>query len=415
MNKEFLEQFDWSKYDKDYKGGNHLIPNENIKGQDKKTKCFSREHYAQELFDILNSSDSKIIKKDLVKGDCVSIVNIHNIRDDKATIELLGGLTVDIDLSREKKFIQLFGYNTIDEFIVMIQQKEYLEKFIEQGLLAFVIESSPTLKISLWQGHLKKVREEFMKEIETPSKAYVAKILEANKGGYFVEVQGMEAFMPGSLAAPNKIVDFYSLVGKEVIVMIEDFLAEISSFIVSHKKYIEYILPTKLSELSLEKEYEGSVTGCSKYGIFIEFADIFTGLLHNSKMKNETLNKFKNFEYKPGDKMKFFISEISKDNRIILTEESPIEKKEKISKFVEENKDKVIEGEVAAVMDFGIIVNVGGGLAGLIPNKEFKIRKISTRNFIIGDKLKIRILDVKDDKLVFRLESERRKEEEGVV
>lgn len=402
MNKKFINEFDWSKYDGNYKGGTKLIPNEKIKGQNNKIKCFSREPYAQELFNYLTSKESKIVNKDLVKGDCVSVTNIYNIYEDYIVIELLGGLSVDIDLKREKRFIQLFGYENIDEFINALHNKEYREKFIEQGLVTYVIESSPNLKISLWQGHLKKIREEFIQEIESPTKAYVCKVYEANKGGFFVEVQGVDAFMPGSLAAPNKIIDFQSYVGKEIIVMIEDYLADMNSFIVSHKKYIEHILPQKIKELDLNKKYEGLITGTSKYGIFVEFDEIFTGLLHISKMRDETLDKFNNRIYKSGNNIEFYINEITKDNRIILTEENPEDKKSKFNKFVEENKDKPLEGEIAAIMNFGIIVNIND-MSGLIPNKEFRRRKISIKNYVVGDKLKILLSNFKDEKLVFDL------------
>lgn len=399
------KEFDWSKYDENYQGGNRLSQNLKIKGQDNKQKCYSREPYAQEMFDLLTSSDSTVIRKDLVKGDCVTITDIYNIRDCKMTVELSGGLSVEIDLGREKRFVQLFGYDTVDSFVRALQSSGTLKGFVDEGLSAYVIESSPAIKISLWQGHLMKIRDEFMKEITSPSKAYVAKVLEANKGGYFVEVQGLDAFMPGSLAAPNKIIDFQSLVGKEVIVMIEDFLTEMNSFIVSHKKYIEHVLPKKIQELDLKQEFSGTVTGASKYGVFVEFDDIFTGLLHRSKMKSETLRIFNARGYKPGDDIKFFINEITKDNRIILTEESPIEKEEKINQFVEEYSDKIFEGEVAAVMNFGIIVNVGE-LSGLIPNKEFRRRKASIKNFIVGDKMSLTFAELKDEKLVFNLYAE---------
>jgi len=403
MNKEFLSEFDWSKYDNDYKGGNRLISNKKIKGQDNKQICYSREPYAQELFDLLTSEDSKIINKDLVKGDSVLITDIYKIQNDRITVELLGGLTVNVDIKREKKFVQIFGFNTVDEFILTLQNEEYLKKFIDQGLSVVVIESSPTLKISLWQGYLKKIKEEFMNEIKNPSKAYIAKVIEANKGGYFVEVQGVEAFMPGSLAAPNKIIDFQSLVGKEITVMIEDFLVEMNSFIVSNKKYIKYILPKKLLELDLNTKYSGIVTGTSKYGIFVEFEKIFTGLLHNSKMKEETLTKFRAREYHSNDIIEFYINEITKDNRIILTEENPEEKRLKFENFIKENKDKVLEGTIAAIMNFGIIVNTLG-LSGLIPLINFKKNRISMKNFVVGDKLKIKILELKDeDKLIFNL------------
>jgi len=407
MNRNFIEEFDWSKYDDSYKGGNRLIQNKKVKGQTNKDIVYSREHYAQEMFDALR--DSKVISKDLVKGDCVTIVDIYNVRDDSMVIELMGGLTVDIDLGREKRFIQLFGYETVDEFVSLLQKDSYRQQFVDQGLIAYVIESTPTLKISLWQGHLKKIREEFMEEISSPSKAYVCKVFEANKGGFFVEVQGLEAFMPGSLAAPNKILDFQSYVGKEVIVMIEDYLSDMNSFIVSHKKYIEHVLPKKIKELDLLHKYKGHVTGTSKYGIFIEFEEIFTGLLHVSKMKEDTLNHFRNRMYKPADKVEFYINEITKDNRIILTEEDPEDKKRKFDLFVEENKDKVIEGEVAAIMNFGIIVNTGE-MSGLVPNKEFRKRKIAVKNFVVGDKLKIVLSDFKDEKLVFNLYVEEKEE-----
>lgn len=399
--KNYANDFDWSKYE-NYKGGSNLTSNPQVKGQDPKNVCYSREPYAQQMFDLLTSKDSKIVKKDLVKGDCVPITDMYNIRDDKMIIELLGGLTVEIDLSREKRFLQMFGYESVDDFSRAILNKDYISKFLEHGLVAYIIESSPSLKVSLWQGYLIKIKDEFMKEIHEPSKAYVAKILEANKGGYFVEVQGVEAFMPGSLAAPNKIVDFRSLVGKEVIVMIEDFLNDMNSFIVSHKKYIEYILPKKIAELDLNEKYVGTITGTSKYGIFIEFNEIFTGLLHNSKMKGDTLVEFRKRNFKAGDEIEFFINEITKDNRIILTEESPIEKEEKLNTFIKDNENKIIEGEVAAIMNFGVIVNVDD-LSGLIPSKEFRKNKVLMKNFVIGDKINVKISEFKDKKIVFDL------------
>jgi DNA-directed RNA polymerase subunit E'/Rpb7 len=401
---ENLEDFNWELYEKGYLGGRRLIPNEQIRGLDLKTRVFSHEPYAQELFNLYNQSDQKTVKKDLVKGDCVTIVDIPKIDKNLMTIELLGGLAVEIDLNREKRFIQIYGYDSPATFCEVLSNPEIRKQFIAQGLYAYVIESSPSLKISLWQGHIKKTKEEFMKEVQSPSKAYVAKVLNCNRGGYFVEVSGVEAFMPGSLAAPNKIMDFQTLVGKEVIVMVEDFLQEMNSFIVSHKKYIEHVLPKKIAELDLNVEYHGSITGSSKYGIFVEFGDIFTGLLHNSKMKESTLLKFRAREYKPGDPIQFYISEVAKDNRIILTEESPAEKKKKIEDFIEANKDKAVVAEVAAVMNFGVIVNIGD-ITGVVPSKEFRSRKISTRNLVYKDQITVKFQSIKDDKLTFGLDS----------
>jgi len=402
---EQANEFNWEMYEDGYVGNNKLVPNKNIKGSDNKNKCFSREPYAQKLWDVYNGQNSQIVKKDLNKGDCVLITDIYNIKDDVIDIEIAGGLTVTIELKREKRFMQMFGFNSPEEFTTHLNSTEYKTKLLKENLTAYVIESMP-LKISLWQGYLVGIRQEFMEEIKNPSKAYTCQIKEANKGGFFVEVQGIDAFMPGSLAAANKINDFQSYVGKEVIVMIEDYLKDMNSFIVSHKKYIAHILPQKLREIDLMEKYEGTVTGASKYGIFIEFniddEFVFTGLLHVSKMSEETKVLFKAWHFKPGDPIEFYVGEVTKDNRVILTEEDPQEKLKKMQEFIFNSKDKVLESEIAAIMKFGVIVNVDD-VTGLVPIKEFKKHRIFVNNFVVKDKLNVIFDEYKDDKIVFHL------------
>ena len=403
MNAENCNDFNWQMYEDGYNGNTRLTPNKSINGNSEKNKCFSREPYAQKLFDIYTNQDTDLIKKDLKQGDCVKITDIFNIRDTFVDLQLAGGLTVTVDLQREKKFIQVFGHESAKLFTDALRSKEYLDKFIKKGLNAYIVESAPSVKISLWQGHLKLVREEFMRQIGNPTEAYTAKVMEANKGGFFVEVQGIEAFMPGSLAAANKIIDFQSYVGKEVVVMIEDYIKEMNSFIVSHKKYLAHILPHKIAELSLTDKYSGKVTGCSRYGIFVEFNELFTGLLHISKMDEPTKETFNKREIKAGDAIEFYISEVTKDQRIILTKENPEDKLNKIQNFIINSKDKVVESSVAAIMNFGIIVTEKDGLSGLIPMSELKRNKIVANNFIVGDKINVIFDKLDNDKLVFRL------------
>jgi DNA-directed RNA polymerase subunit E'/Rpb7 len=400
MDQQTFGDFNWEQYEDGYNGSTKLTPNRTINGSNDKNKCFSREPYAQQHFDIYTNQNADLIRKDLKPGDIVKVQDVFNIKESFIDVELAGGLTITVDLLREKKFIQVFGYNSISDFTEALRNPSFLKQFI-QNLNVYIIEATPSTKISLWQGHLKSVRDEFMQQISNPSKAYNAKIIEANRGGFFVEVQGIEAFMPGSLAAPNKIADFQSYVGKGVIVMVEDYLKDMNSFIVSHKKYLAHILPIETQKLNLNEKYTGTVTGCSKYGIFIEFK-IFTGLLHTSKMDAETKVQFNARNVKPGDSIDFYIAEITKDNRIILTKESPEEKLNKIQNFILNSKDKVLEASVAAVMNFGVIVNVGE-LNGLIPIKEFKKNKIMSNNFISGDKINVLFDTYDNDKLVFKL------------
>ena len=113
-----LEDFNWELYESNYKGGNRLIPNTKIKGLDLKTRVFSHEPYAQEQFDLYNQSVTKSVRKDLTKGDCVSVVEISSIDKDRMVIELIGGLTVDIDLNRIQESLHNF-LNRIDNFLLL--------------------------------------------------------------------------------------------------------------------------------------------------------------------------------------------------------------------------------------------------------------------------------------------------------
>ena len=399
--KDVKLSFNWDKYEN--WNGKSLKPNPKIKNLSNNTIVYSREPYAQELFDIFNNSKLTFIKKDLNKGDLLPITNITNINDDgNIVIEIVGGLTFNVDLNQEKKFLNLFNYSMEDFIKSLKNNPENIKEFLDQGIYIYITQVTPSLKFSLWQGHVKKTESTFIEEIKNPTQAYTAKIIEVNKGGFFVEIQGIRAFMPGSLAAPNKIIDFQSYLGKEVVVMIEDYLDDIQSFIVSHKKYIEYVLPSAIKELNLTKKYEGEVTGASKFGIFIEFEKIFTGLLHKTKMSEQTKELFYDRKIKPGDKLEFWIDEITKDNRIILTEEDPIKKVEELNNFLLEFKDKPIPGKVLNILNYGILIGYND-IVGILLNKDIKQKNI-IKNIDKGDTINVKVKEIKENnKILFEL------------
>ena len=54
------------------------------------------------------------------------------------------------------------------------------------------------------------------------------------------------------------------MIGKEIPVMVEDFLRESSTFVFSYKKYVNKVLPQKIEDLDRDKKYSGTVTGTAK-------------------------------------------------------------------------------------------------------------------------------------------------------
>jgi ribosomal protein S1 len=119
-------------------------------------------------------------------------------------------------------------------------------------------------------------------------------------------------------------------------------------------------------------------------------------------MNEDTKLLFKGRQFMPGDPIEFYVGEITKDNRVILTEEDPQIKLKKMQEFIFSSTDKVLESEIAAVMKFGIIVTCGE-VTGLIPLKEFKRHRIFINNFVVKDKINVMFDEYRDDKLVFKL------------
>ena len=47
--------------------------------------------------------------------------------------------------------------------------------------------------------------------------------------------------------------------------MVEDYLSDIRTFIMSHKKYLKHALPIQIKEYDWSTQHTGKVTGTNKY------------------------------------------------------------------------------------------------------------------------------------------------------
>jgi ribosomal protein S1 len=176
--------------------------------------------------------------------------------------------------------------------------------------------------------------------------------------------------------------------------MIEDYIGDTNELVVSNKKYLQFELPKRINDLMNGDRKRGLVTGIAKFGIFLEFDDVFTGLLHVSEMGEEILDDFYNGVYHPGSEIEFYIKDINKNNRIILTD-----KMENIVYFNFEDLQNKYEGEtvqgvVTAIRpDLGIFVKLDiperDDISGLI----FRTY-IYGYNYVIGDTINVKISQV---------------------
>lgn len=328
---EFIAgDFDWTPYEDGW-NGRSLKVNKKIKNKDKKIKVYCHESYAQSLLNkYINQAEP--VSKELKKNTLVKIDSLHKIDDNRVTASVNGGSNnIIIDLNKETRFFNTVSIGdqmlTKETFLQLLDDPEIHKKFIEMGLVAKI--GTDIEKGSIWDGYVESLIGEMQEQITKNSKAYMAKIVSSNNGGFVVEVANMvKAFMPGSMAAANKLNDYESLVGTEMEVMVESYDPKFG-FIVSRKKYLRTIVPIYLKNLeaSLKENkdtvLEVTVTGTTPFGIFCEINEVLTGMIHKTLMSDELRERLRQEQVKPEEKLNVYVHRIERggnNTRIILSD-----------------------------------------------------------------------------------------------
>ena len=233
-------------------------------------------------------------------------------------------------------------------------------------------------------------RNEILNAIGDRSVAFTGKITELIHGGYWVEVGGIQCFMPGSLAGLNKLHNFESLIKKELIVMPISFSTEKNTIIVSHRAYLSTLIASTLEDLreNIKEPITGFVTGATKFGIFAEFNKCLTGLIPDITLDETTKELFDKGGIKPGHSISFWVQDIVSDKKIILTQQGPRE--DLWDSAAERYKPMMnVLGTVTKITKYGAFVELEKGISGLIHKTKLKDAILDR-----GDKVSIKILSV---------------------
>ena len=334
--------FDWSAYEDGWNGMS-LRVNKKVKNKDKHIKVYCHEPYAQELLNQYTNQAAPV-SKELKKNTLVKIDGFRKIDENHVSASINGGSNnISIDLNKEGKFFNniTFGDTTLtkETFLQLLDDPDVHKKFIEMGLVAKI--GTDVEKGSIWDGYVESLVAEMREQITKKNKAYVAKLISSNNGGFVVEIAGMvKAFMPGSMAAANKINNYESLVGTEMEVMVESYDPKFG-FIVSRKKYLRTIVPIYLKNLEAQlKEnkdtmLEVTVTGTTPFGIFCEINEVLTGMIHKTLMSDELRERLRQNQVAAEEKLTVYVHKIERDgksSRIILSDVASAEREAVIAK-----------------------------------------------------------------------------------
>jgi small subunit ribosomal protein S1 len=226
------------------------------------------------------------------------------------------------------------------------------------------------------------------------------------KGGMIVDVFGIEAFLPGSQIDVKPIRDYDQYVGKTMEFKVVKINHEFKNVVVSHKALIEADIEEQKKEIigQLEKGQvlEGVVKNITSYGVFIDLGGV-DGLVHITDLSWSRINH-PNEVVELDQKLNVVILDFDDNKSRIQLGLKQLEKHpwEALSDTVAIG-DKV-KGKVVVIADYGAFIEVEEGVEGLIHVSEmsWSTHLRSAQDFVkVGDEVEavVLTLDREDRKM----------------
>tara|TARA_B100000035_G_scaffold315319_1_gene335218 strand:+ start:1484 stop:3208 length:1725 start_codon:yes stop_codon:yes gene_type:complete len=222
--------------------------------------------------------------------------------------------------------------------------------------------------------------------------------------GIFLDINGVDALLHvsdlshGRVQKPSDLVS----IGQNLKVKISKIDKKTNRVSASIKALTESPYENLEKKYKVGEVYEGVVTKLMDYGCFVKIEEGVEGLIHNSELDWTNKNIKPSKVLSTSQKIKFKIVNIDKDSKRIslsykATLENPWDKVRELLNKETEIKinnitDKAIFGEIPEIK-----------VSGMLHYKELsyqeKIEDLT--KFKKGDKLKVKIIEINDDKLRF--------------
>lgn len=346
-------------------------------------RVYSRESYAQEMYDMLVDFDSK-------RGKIVNDLNLGEIHE--GTIYAVSADFISVDIGyREHVYVK---YDKEPSDVQSLKPGD------ETSVLITQLPNNAHVLGSISGGVRHRVFMDLRDAVEDGRTAWVGKVTHMiENGGYMVNIQGIDCFMPGSLAGINKLHDFSSIIGTEMYVVPVSFSPERGTLVVSHRKYLQALIPGEIEKLK-ENQGEsltGNVTGSAKYGVFVEFNGCLTGMIHNNDLDEETLVKFKARQILPGEEITFIVKDVISDTKITLTQKANAVMNPWHDIITRYQMPCVVEATVKTKKDYGLFITIEEGVTGLLHISE--VGEDIMDVFKNGDKITVQITRIDVDSM----------------
>jgi len=223
------------------------------------------------------------------------------------------------------------------------------------------------------------------------------------KGGMTVDIQGVKAFLPGSLAESTPTKDLDHLEGKYEEFKVIKLDKDKNNVVLSRKAVLEEVNFEERAQLltSLEEgqEIEGVVKNLTDYGAFIDLGGV-DGLLHITDISWSRINH-PSEALNIGEKIRVQVTKFDKDEGKVslgIKQLSPDPWQGIENKFP---LNTSVMAKVTNLTDYGFFAEIESGVEGLVhvseidwTNKNIHPSKVVE----LGDTLEVMILEVDEEK-----------------
>lgn len=331
-----------------------------------------------ELLASQNKKFTAINRGQQVEGEVVSISNKEIILD-------LGAKSEGVLQKRELSESQIKDLKLGDKLKSYVSQSEN-----ESGQI--VLSSSYQIKSSSsFAGRGRGTRPYSLKRAISGDKFIQAqnkktklqgKVLEVNKGGLIVEVEGARGFLPNSQVGfelMNKAGGgMESLIGQNLTLVVIEVDWVNNKLIFTQRGQVSQDVKSKLREFKKDQKAEGKIVAVLPFGLVVSVIDRSVsggdvagveGLVFISDIAWEKVEDISNI-FKVGQSIQIVIIGIDEElGRLNLSI-----KQLKVDPFVKiADKylpDEVVKGEIVSVTDTGITVKLEMGVEGFLPSAK---------------------------------------------
>jgi len=268
-------------------------------------------------------------------------------------------------------------------------------------LVTYIDEEKGTVYVSEKQAAYEKKIGELEEAYKNDEPVEGTITEEVKNAGYNVNLDGIQAFLPGSHLGRDLPSDIDKLKGKELKFKILELNRKNRNIVISHRKYLEYEREQRIQELFDELEVgqviEGEIKSVVDFGLFVDVGG-FEGLVHRSEISWKDLPAPPD-EYEEGDTVKVQVIKLDRDNEKISLSIKRL--KPNPWEGVEERypPNTTVSGEVVSVTDFGAFVEIEEDVEGLVHISELSWGYPEDPHEVVeeGEEVEAEVLEVNEE------------------